>query len=80
MQDLKRYIGVGGAFRYKHIVYVMEKKGCKISRNYLCELVKGSKPIAKTRFEVIQTLADLFYNGSVDALIEKNNMSKQKRS
>lgn len=79
MEDLRKYIGVGGAFRYKHIVYVMEKKGCKISRNYLCELVKGSKPLAKTRFEVIQTLADLFYNGSVDALIEKNNL-KQKRS
>ena len=79
MDDLKRYIGVGGAFRYKHIQYAMEKKGCKISRNYLCELVKGSKPLAKTRFEVIQTLADLFYNGSVDALIEKNNL-KQKRS
>ena len=80
MDDLKRYIGVGGAFRFKHIQYAMEKKGCKISRNYLCELVKGSKPLAKTRFEVIQTLADLFYNGSVDALIEKNNLSKQKRS
>ena len=79
MEVLRKYIGVGGAFRYKHIVYVMEKKGCKISRNYLCELVKGSKPLAKTRFEVIQTLADLFYNGSVDALIEKNNL-KQKRS
>ena len=80
MQDLRKYIGVGGAFRYKHIVYVMEKKGCKISRNYLCELVKGSKPINKTRFEVIQTLADLFYNGSIDTLLEKNNMSNKKRS
>ena len=80
MQDLRKYIGVGGAFRYKHIQYVMEKKGCKISRNYLCELVKGSKPIAKTRFEVIQTLADLFYNGSIDTLLEKNNMSNKKRS
>lgn len=80
MQDLRKYIGVGGAFRYKHIVYVMEKKGCKISRNYLCELVKGSKPISKTRFEVIQTLADLFYNGSIDTLLEKNNMSNKKRS
>ena len=79
MKDLQRYIGVGGAFRYKHIQYVMEKKGCKISRNYLCELVKGSKPLAKTRFEVIQTLADLFYNGSIDTLLEKNNL-QQKRS
>ena len=79
MKDLQRYIGVGGAFRFKHIAYAMSKKGCKISRNYLCELVKGSKPLAKTRFEVIQTLADLFYNGSVDALIEKNNL-QQKRS
>ena len=80
MEDLKRYIGVGGAFRFKHIAYAMSKKGCKISPNYLCELVKGSKPLAKTRFEVIQTLADLFYNGSVDTLLEKNNMSNKKRS
>ena len=80
MDDLKRYIGVGGAFRFKHIAYVMEKKGCKISRNYLCELVKGSKPLAKTRFEVIQTLADLFYHGSIDELLAKNNMSNKKRS
>ena len=80
MDDLKRYIGVGGAFRFKHIAYAMSKKGCKISRNYLCELVKGSKPINKTRFEVIQCLADLFYNGSIDTLLAKNNISKQKRS
>ena len=80
MDDLKRYIGVGGAFRYKHIQYVMEKKGCKISRNYLCELVKGSKPINKTRFEVVQTLADLFYDGSIDTLLAKNNLSNKKRS
>ena len=80
MQDLRKYIGVGGAFRYKHIVYVMEKKGCKISRNYLCELVKGSKPLAKTRFEVVQCLADLFYNGSIDTLLAKNNLSNKKRS
>ena len=80
MDDLKRYIGVGGAFRFKHIAYAMSKKGCKISPNYLCELVKGSKPINKTRFEVIQTLADLFYEGSIDTLIEKNNLSNKKRS
>ena len=80
MEDLQKFIGPGGAYRFKHIAYVMEKKGCKISRNYLCELVKGSKPISKTRFEVIQTLADLFYNGSVDTLLEKNNMSNKKRS
>ena len=80
MQDLRKYIGVGGAFRYKHIVYAMEKKGCKISRNYLCELVKGSKPLAKTRFEVVQCLADLFYNGSIDTLLAKNNLSNKKRS
>ena len=80
MDDLKRYIGVGGAFRFKHIAYAMSKKGCKISPNYLCELVKGSKPLAKTRFEVIQTLADLFYEGSIDTLIEKNNLSNKKRS
>ena len=79
MDDLKKFVGPKAHFRYKHIQYAMKKKGCKISRNYLCELVKGSKPISKTRFEVIQTLADLFYNGSVDALIEKNNL-KQKRS
>ena len=80
MEDLKRYVGVGGAYRFKHIAYVMEKKGCKISRNYLCELVKGSKPISKTRFEVVQCLADLFYNGSIDELLAKNNMSNKKRS
>lgn len=80
MDDLKRYIGVGGAYRFKHIAYVLNKKGCKISPNYLCELVKGSKPITKTRFEVIQCLADLFYNGSIDTLLAKNNISKQKRS
>ena len=80
MDDLKKFIGVGAPFRYKHIQYAMSKKGCKISRNYLCELVKGSKPLTKTRFEVIQTLADLFYNGSIDTLLAKNNISKQKRS
>lgn len=78
MQDLKRYIGIGRAYRYKHIVHVMEKKGCKISRNYLCELVKGSKPLTKTRFEVVQTLADLFYGGSIDTLIEKNNLQNKR--
>ena len=80
MQDLRNYLGAGGAFRSQHPASAMEKKGCKISRNYLCELVKGSKPISKTRFEVIQTLADLFYNGSIDTLLEKNNMSNKKRS
>ena len=80
MEDLQKFIGVGAPFRFKHIQYAMEKKGCKISRNYLCELVKGSKPLAKTRFEVIITLADFFYNGSIDTLLEKNNMSNKKRS
>ena len=80
MDDLRKFVGPKAHFRYKHIQYAMSKKGCKISRNYLCELVKGSKPLAKTRFEVIQTLADLFYEGSIDTLIEKNNLSKQKRS
>ena len=80
MEDLRKFVGPKAHFRYKHIQYAMSKKGCKISRNYLCELVKGSKPITKTRFEVIQTLADLFYHGSIDELLAKNNMSKQKRS
>ena len=80
MEDLKKFVGPKAHFRYKHIQYAMEKKGCKISRNYLCELVKGSKPINKTRFEVVQTLADLFYDGSIDTLLAKNNLSNKKRS
>ena len=79
MEDLRKFVGPKAHFRYKHIQYAMEKKGCKISRNYLCELVKGSKPITKTRFEVVQTLAELFYNGSIDTLLEKNSL-QQKRS
>ena len=36
------------------------------------ELLKGTKPLNSARFEIIQGLANLFYSGSIDVLLEKN--------
>ena len=72
MPHLRKFVGPGAEFRIKHISHVMNKKGCKISPNYLCELLKGSRPVTSARLEIIQTLANLFYNGSIDILLEKN--------
>ena len=72
MPHLSKFVGPGGEFRIKYTAYVLTKKGYKISPNYLCELLKGTKPLSSARFEIIQGLANLFYNGSIDVLLEKN--------